>query len=182
MFDSLAPKGLELLREILPGVRRIGLVGDPADPRFELDRSALMPLVERLGMNLRALPARDPAALEDVSKLLSERVEAVFTCSSITFNLRRRLVELTLPQRVPVFGHRGEMAEEGALPAYGASLPEQIRRSAVVVDKVLRGARPADLPVEQLNTLELVLNLKTAKALGIAMPRSVLLRANRVIE
>lgn len=182
MFDSLAPKGLELLGEILPATRRIGLVGDPADPRFDIDRSALAPLLPRLGMSLQALPARDPSTLEAaVGQLMSGRVEAVFTCSSITFNLRRQLIGLTLPERVPVFGHRAEMAEDGALLAYGASLPEQIRRSAMVVDKVLRGARPAEIAVEQLNTVELVLNLRTAKALGITIPRSVLVRADRTI-
>jgi putative tryptophan/tyrosine transport system substrate-binding protein len=183
MFDSLAPKSLELLRDILPRARRIGLLGDPSDPRFNLDRNALTPLLPSFGMHLRAVPVNNPTSLEmGAIQLVSEHVDVIFTCSSITFNLRHRLIELTRPQRVPVLGHRGAMADAGALFVYGASLAEQIRRSAMVVDKVLKGARPGEIPIEQPTRLELVVNQKTARALGITIPQSVLVRADRVIE
>jgi putative ABC transport system substrate-binding protein len=179
-FDSLAPKSLQLLREMLPRVRRVGLVGDPGDPRFGLDRKALE---AQLGDGLVAMPAQNPSDLDAaLATLLKARVEAIFTTSSILYNQRDRVIELTLPARVPVVGHRSEFAQAGALFTYGASLAGQIRASAQVVDKVLRGARPADLPVQQPTLVELFVNLHTASTLGITVPRTVLLRAERVIE
>jgi putative ABC transport system substrate-binding protein len=179
-FDSLAPKSLQLLREMLPRVRRVGLVGATGDPRFALDRDALTQL---LGAGLQAVPAQNPAEVEAaLQTLVQSGVEAIFTTSSLLFNRRERVIELTLPQRVPVVGHRGEMAEAGALFSYGPSLAGQIRASAQFVDKVLRGANPAELPVQQPTTVELLVNVRTAGALGIAVPRTVLLRAERVIE
>jgi putative ABC transport system substrate-binding protein len=179
-FDSLAPKSLQLLREMLPRVRRVGLVGASNDPRFVLDRRALQPL---LGSGLLAIAAQNPADVEAVlQSLLKARVEAVFTASSLLYNLRERVIELTLPSAVPVVAHRSEMAVAGALFSYGASLPGQIRASAQVVDKILRGARPAELPVQQPTLVELVVNQRTARALDIAVPRTMLLRAERVIE
>lgn len=179
-FDSLAPKSLQLLREMLPRVRRLGLVGAANDPRFVLDRQALLPLV---GSGLSATPAQNPADLETaLDALLKARVEAIFTSSSLLFNLRQRVIELTLPARVPVVGHRSEFAEAGALFSYGASLSGQIRASAQVVDKILRGARPADLPVQQPTLVELFVNQRTARSLDIVVPRTLLLRAERVIE
>lgn len=179
-FDSLAPKSLQLLREMLPRVRRAGLVGDPGDPRFVLDRQALQPL---LGAGLLALPARNPAELDAaLQALLKAQVEVIFTASSIVYNLRERVLALTLPAQVPVLGHRCEFAEAGALLSYGASLAGQIRASAQVVDKLLRGARPSDLPVQQPRLVVLCVNLRTASALRVAVPRTVLLRAERVIE
>jgi putative ABC transport system substrate-binding protein len=179
-FDSLAPKSLQLLREMLPRVRRVGLVGASGDPRFALDRDALKQL---LGAGLQAVPAQNPAEVEAaLQTLVQSGVEAIFTTSSLLFNRRERVIELTLPQRVPVVGHRGEMAEAGALFSYGPSLAGQIRVSAQFVDKVLRGANPAELPVQQPTTVELLVNVRTAGALGISVPRTVLLRAERVIE
>jgi putative ABC transport system substrate-binding protein len=179
-FDSLAPKSLQLLREMLPRVRRVGLVGASGDPRFALDRDALKQL---LGAGLQAIPAQNPAEVEAaLQTLVKSGVEAIFTTSSLLFNRRERVIELTLPQRVPVVGHRGEMAEAGALLSYSPSLAGQIRASAQFVDKVLRGANPAELPVQQPTKFELVVNLRTAGALDIEVPRTVLLRAERVIE
>jgi putative ABC transport system substrate-binding protein len=179
-FDSLAPKSLQLLREMLPRVHRVGLVGASGDPRFALDRDALKQV---LGAGLQAIPAQNPAEVDAaLQTLVKSGVEAIFTTSSLLFNRRERVVELTLPQRVPVVGHRGEMAEAGALLSYGPSLAGQIRASAQFVDKVLRGANPAELPVQQPTTVELLINLNTARSLGIAVPRTLLLRAERVIE
>lgn len=179
-FDSLAPKSLQLLREMLPRVRRVGLVGASSDPRFELDRAALQAL---LGTGVQAIPAQNPAELDAALKaLMKSGVEAIFTTSSLLFNLRERVIETTLSERVPVVGHRGPMAEAGALFSYGASLAGQIRASAQVADKVLRGASPAELPVQQPTTVELFVNLRTANILGITVPNTVLLRAEKVIE
>ena len=179
-FESLAPKLLQLLREALPTVQRVGLIGAPEDPRFALDRSALAPL---MGANLQAASARNPNELDAALQgLLGSGVQAVFTATALVANRRERVIEMTLQRKVPVVGHRSEMADAGALLSYGLSLSGQLRASAQVVDKVLRGARPADLPVQQPTTIELVVNLRTADVLGITVPRSILLSAERVIE
>jgi putative tryptophan/tyrosine transport system substrate-binding protein len=179
-FESLAPKLLQLLRETIPGAQRVGLVGAPEDPRFALDRAALAPL---LGAKLRAVSARNPDELDAALQgLLTSGVQAIFPATALVANRRERVIELTLPRKVPVVGHRSEMADAGALFSYGLSLPGQLRASAQIVDKVLRGASPADLPVQQPTTVELVINLRTAGLLGIEVPRNVLLRAERVVE
>lgn len=183
VIDSLAPKSLELLHQIAPGVRRIGLLGDRGDPRLQQDRDALAPLLAARGMQLVVGEATHPKAFDDaVAMLLRERVEAVMTNSSLSFNLRHRLIELLQGQRVAVIGHRSEMVDAGGLFSYGAVLGDQIRRAALVVDKILRGARPADIPVEQPMLFEFALNRKTAQALGITLSQPLLLRADRVVE
>jgi len=117
-----------------------------------------------------------------VASLIEQRVDAILAVTSISSNLRERLIELTIPRRVPVVGSLGAVAEVGGLLSYSASVPDQLRRSAQLVDKVLKGAKPADLAVEQPSRFELVINLKTAKALGIMIPQSLLLRADEVIQ
>lgn len=183
VVDSLAPKGLELLLQIMPGVRRVGLLGDRDDPRLAQDRDALSPLLAARGMALVVGEATHPKAFDDaVAMLLRERVEVIMTNSSLSFNLRHRLVELLRGRRVAVIGHRSEMVEAGGLFSYGAVLGDQIRRAALVVDKILRGARPGELPVEQPTLFEFALNRKTARALGITLSNQLLLRADRVVE
>jgi putative ABC transport system substrate-binding protein len=179
-FESLAPKLLQLLRELIPRVQRVGLIGATGDRRFALDRGALQQL---LGANLLAISARNPIELDAaLQSLLKSGVQALFTGTALVTNRRERVIELTLPRRVPVVGHRSELANAGALFSYGLSQSDQLRASAQIVDKVLRGANPAELPVQQPTTVELVINLRTAGALGISVPGSLLLRAERVIE
>ena len=117
-----------------------------------------------------------------VARLLAQCVDIVLTNSTLTFNLGRPLLELTLARRVPVAGHRAEIADAGALFSYGVPLAYQIARSAHVVEKVLRDQRPAVIPVEQPTRFEVVVNAKTARALGISIPPAVVARADRVIE
>ena len=183
--DSLTPKRVELLREILPGIKRLGFLGDQSDPTTKLDRQALAPLVASMGLHFVFAETVNTADFDAaVARLLVERVEAIFPwgTGTLVFNLRPRLIALANQKHLPVVGHRAELADAGALFTFGASLADQLRRSALLVDKILKGAKPADLPVEQASLFELVLNLKTAKALGINVPRSILLRADRVIE
>ena len=183
VIDSLAPKRLQLLLEVMPGVKRLGLIGNPDDPRLKLDRTALERVTSALGVTLIVAEASSPAGFDAaVASLIGQRVDAITMSGSIGTNLRERLVELTLRQRIPLTSGAGELADAGALLVYGSPLPNQFRRSAHVVDKVLKGAKPADIPVEQPTTFELVINLKTARALGITIPQSILLRADRVIE
>ena len=183
VMDSLAPKSLELLQQLLPGLRRIGLLGESRDARLRLDRDALMPLLGARGMRLLQGAATNPQGIDEaVERLLRDCVDAVLTNSSLTFNLRDRLAQRLRAQRVALVGHRVEMVEAGALFSYGASLPEQLRASALVVDRVLKGARPDSIPVEQPTRFELAFNSTTAHALGIEIPQTVRLRADRFIE
>ena len=182
-FDSLAPKRLELLREAMPGVKRLGLIGNPDDPRLKGDTTALARVAPALGVTIIVAEAASPAGFDAaVASLIGQRVDAITMSGSIATNLRERLVELTMRQRVPVTSGAGELADAGALLVYGSPLPTQFRRSAHLVDKVLKGAKPADIPVEQPTTFDLVINMKTARVLGITIPQSIVLRAVRVIE
>ncbi|MCW5661090.1 MAG: ABC transporter substrate-binding protein [Burkholderiaceae bacterium] len=183
VMDSLAPKSLELLQQLFPALQRVGLLGERQDARLRLDREALTPLLAARGMQLVLGEATNPQGVDAaVERLLRARAEVVLTNSSLTFNLRDRLAERFRAHRVALVGHRAEMVEAGALFSYGASLPDQLRASALVVDRVLKGARPADIPVEQPTRFELALNMATARALGVEVPPTVRLRAERVVE
>jgi len=183
VIDSLAPKRVELLREMVPGTKRIGLVGDPNDTRLANERKALAPVATALGLTLVVGEAANPAEFDAaVAKLIGQGVDVLFGVGSLATNLRGRLIELANRQRLPVVGSNLSWVEAGALFNYSASQDDNIRRSAQLVDKVLRGTRPADIAVEQPTRFELVINLKAAKTLGITIPRSVLLRADGVIE
>ena len=182
-IDSLAPKRAQLLREILPAARRLGFLGNPTDPDTALARDALASAATAIGLTTVAGEASNPAEFDQaVARLLAQGVDAILTQSGITSNLRDRLIERATRARVPVVGQQRNLAEAGALFSYGSLIPDQIRRSARVVDKVLKGVKPADIAVEQATKFELVINLKSAKALGIAVPQALLLRADEVIQ
>ena len=181
--DSLAPKRVELWRQIKANANRFGLIGDPDDANTRTDRAALAELAGPLGLEIVFAPVASQAELAAAIDLLAERrVDAVLSQSSLLFNLRQPLLEQTRRRRLPVIGPRAELANDGSLLSYGSSLADQIRRSAHLVDKILKGAKPGQIPIEQPSTFELVVNLKVARALGIAIPKAVLLQADRVIE
>ena len=176
-FELLGLKRAELFLQILPRAKRLGLLSDPGDLSYEASKFAA------LRLSLIVAEAANPAELEAaVARLADQRVDGILVHAIIANNLRARVIELANARRLPVIGSNAQMADAGALFSYGASLAGNLRRSAHLVDKVLKGAKPADLPVEQPTLFELVLNLKTAKALGITIPQSILLRADRVIE
>jgi putative ABC transport system substrate-binding protein len=182
--ESLGPKRLQLLREIFPNVKRFGWLGDSTDPTTKSDRDSLEPFAASSGIAIVEAEGANPRELEvAMRRLIAERVDVVYAGTSpLIYNLRTRLIEIASNERVPVIAYRAQLADAGALLSYGASLREQIRRSALYVDKILRGAKPASLPVELATTFELVVNMRAAKLLGITVPRSILLRADRVIE
>ena len=125
----------------------------------------------------------NPGALNTaLSRLVEQRIDAIVANTSLIFNLRAPLLKFANARHVPVVGHRAELAEAGALFAYGSSLSEQMRRAAQLVDKVLKGASPSELPLEQPTMFELVVNLKASSLLGVKVPQSMLLRADRVIK
>ena len=183
VVKSLAPKRVEMVHQTLPAAKRIGFLGDPRDARFHIDRTALAPAATALDLTIVVGEASNPVEFDAaVAKLIVQGVDVIYGTGTRANNLRGRLVELASRRRLPVIGTNSRMAEAGALFSYGASLSDQLRRSAHLVDKVLKGARPADMAVEQPTLFELVVNLKAAQALGITVPRSILLRADRFIE
>jgi putative ABC transport system substrate-binding protein len=178
-IESLAPKRIEML----PAAKRVGFLRDPGEAPSASDTSRIGQAGAALGLTIIWVDMASAGTLDAaVAKLIGQRVEVIFATSSLAGNLRERLIELANQSRVPVVLARGYMVQAGALFAYSSSLADQLRRSAQVADKVLKGANPADLAVEQPTRFELVINLKAAKALGITIPRSVLLRADEVIE
>lgn len=179
---TIAPKRLELLREILPKVRRIGIIGDAADPTSQADVAALTPIVKSQGLSLHPVYPRNEEELAGaLDALAAQRIEALMTTSSLTYNLRDPILARAVRERWPVFGHRPPMAEAGAVAAYASSLAEQLRRSADLVDRVLKGRKPSEIPIEQPTVFEFVLNAQSAKTLRIEIPRLILMRADRVI-
>ena len=181
--ESLAPKRLQLLREILPHATRVGLLLDPNEPYSKDDRSRVDKAAATLGLTIIVADLSSPGEVEAaVTKLTGQGVDAIMAVSVISSNLRARIVESANRKRVPVILSRSHWLEAGGLFAYNTSLADQLRRSAHLVDKILKGAQPADIPVEQATRFELAINLKAAKALGITIPQSILLRADEVIQ
>jgi putative ABC transport system substrate-binding protein len=175
-------KRLELAREIVPALKRIGLLFEPNDAtRFDAD--AFRALARDAGFSVRTFPVR---SLEDIRSALGtmdkERPQALIVWSTSLIVLHRDTILGFAAQRFPVISEGRALAQAGALLTYSANFYEMYRASAVYVDKILKGNKPADLPVEQPTKLELIVNLKTAKALGITIPQSILLRADEVIR
>lgn len=177
-------KRLELLKEASPGATRVALLWNPLPPAADTYRMAAENSARALGMELIAVEARGRDEFEGAfATMVRAGVEAVMVLPDpVFFTARKQVVELATRYRLPSVFHAGEMAEIGGLMSYGVSLEYQFRRAAVYVDKILKGARPGDLPVEQATNLELVINLRTAKALGLTIPQTLILRADRVIE
>lgn len=178
------PKSLELLKTVLPNVSRMGLLWNSANPASAPVQQRVLAGAPALGVQIVAREARTTEEIEPaIAALARERVGATFVMADgIYFSNRQRIVQLGSSHRMPMLFQQREYAELGGLMSYGQPLRESIRRAAAYVDKILKGAKPADLPIEQPTLYELVVNLRTAKALGITIPQSVLLRANRVIE
>ena len=179
-----AGKGLELLGEALPKVRRVAVLTNPANPAQPLALENVKATARSLGMQLQLLEARGPDDFDGAfAAMAKERVGALLVVSEAMFNIHRaRLADRTARNKLPSMHGFREDAEAGGLMSYGADLADLSRRSATHVDKILKGATAGDLPVEQPTKFELVINLKTAKALGLTIPASVLSRADQVIE
>jgi len=184
---ELLPKRLALLKEALPTVSRVAALWHPA-AYGELTMSSMMKETEAaaqaLGVHLQLVAAQGPNEFDQAfSTIAAERADALIVFPSpMLFNERRRIVDLAVKHRLPSMSMARELVELGGLMSYGASIPDLVRRAAAYVDNILKGAKPADLPVQQPTKFELVINLKTAKALGLTIPQSILLRADEVIE
>ena len=181
-FELLGLKRAELFLQILPRAKRLGLLSEPGRISKDDALGFAKGLAAR-GLSLIVAEAANPAELEAaLGRLADQRVDGILIESALATNLRARVIELANASRLPVIWNLAQMADAGALFGYGSSRAGNLRRSAQLVDKILKGAKPADIPVEQATVFELVVNLKTAKALGIKVPQAILLRADRVIE
>jgi ABC-type uncharacterized transport system substrate-binding protein len=177
-------KQLQLLGEAVPRSRRIAFLWNPANAAAPGAVKAVEEATASLGVELKVVGARAPEEFESAFRAMSEtRPQALFVLADgMFFAHRARLADLALMHRLPTMLATKEYVAAGGLMSYGADYPDLYRRAGIYVDKILRGAKPADLPVEQPTKFELVINLKTAKALGLTIPHSVLLRADQVIE
>ena len=177
-------KDLELLKEVVPRVRRVAVLSNPASPARPLTISNVKDAARSLGLQLQLLEARGPRDFDGAfAAMAKERVGALLVVTDPAFIPHRaRLVDLAVKNRLPSIFTQREDAEAGGLMSYGPRLSDLHRRGATYVDKILKGAKPADLPVEEPTKFELVINLKPAKALGLTIPPSLLQRADQVIE
>ncbi len=181
---ELSGKRLELLKETVPKVSRVAVLRNAANPVAALQWKETEVAARALGLQLQSLEVRNPKDFESAfSAMMRARADALIVLPDLMlFENRTRLADLALKSRLPVIYEEREFAEAGGLMAYGPSYNDLFRRAATYVDKILKGAKPADLPVEQPTRFGLVINLKTAKRLGLQVPRPILLRADRVIE
>jgi putative ABC transport system substrate-binding protein len=182
--DGLVGKRLELFREMVPVINRLALLWNPVSPTGASRLKEARAAAAKFGLTLEQFEVRDAKEIDATfTAMAKEKVEALMVIADpLTVRNRQRIVTLAASKRIPAMYSFLEFAKVGGLVAYGPSVPELFRRAATYVDKLLKGAKPADLPVEQPSKFELVINLKTAKALGITIPKELLLRADEVIH
>jgi putative ABC transport system substrate-binding protein len=182
-YDSIT-KSLQLLKEAVPAARRVAVLTNPGNPGQPGTLENLVKAGRLLAVELQFLQAGSAAEIDlAFAAMVRERATALLVAPDPLMSLHReRLAELAAKHRLPTMYGQRENIDAGGLLAYGPSLIAQSRRAAAYVDKILKGAKPGELPIEQPTTFELIVNLKTAKALGITIPQSVLLRADEVIE
>lgn len=181
--DETAVKRLELLREALPKATRVGLINNPDFPATAKIERTVQTAAKRAGISLTILHARDRAALTILEGLGPRSVDAILVGGDALFVVHARaLIERATALNIPVVHYWPTTADDGAMVVYAADVHENFRRSASYVDRILKGANPGDLPIYQPTRYELVVNLKAARALGVAIPRGFVVRADRVIE
>jgi putative tryptophan/tyrosine transport system substrate-binding protein len=179
---TLAGKKLELLKEAVPGATQIALLA-PVDPSFSLQVREAQKAALPLGVKLAVVEVRDRDYDRAFTTIAAARADALFVGSYAQFYLdRKQIIELAAKHRLPAIYEWPEQGEDGGLMGYGTSLIGLSRRAATYIDRIFRGATPGDLPIEQPTNFDLVINLKTAKALGLKIPPSLLQRADQVIE
>ena len=183
---ELAGKRLQLLKQALPKIIRVGVLVRPSSDPSRTSQEFAMIEKAAATLGVIAIPAMAKEVGEfdaAIASLVKNRVEALLVTHDGLFYIgRKRILELAASQRLPVVGFRSEHADDGALMSYSSPLSDQVRRSAQMADKILKGTKPADIPVELPTKFELVVNAKTAKTLGITIPAEILLQAARVIE
>ena len=180
---DLAAKRLELLREVVPGIRRLGVLANIGNAGAVPEIDEVQAAARILGLDVALIEMRRPEDIASAFAAFKSGVAAIYVCTDpLVLAQRARINTLALAARLPtIYGPR-EHVEAGGLMSYGANFPDLFRRAADLVDKILRGAKPGDLPVEQPTKFDLVVNLTTAKALGLEIPPTLLARADEVIE
>ncbi len=181
---GLHAKQLEFLKQAVPGAARIGMLFNPDFPLHAANRTEVEPAARRLGVTLRPVELRAPADIEPaIATLVRERVDALHVFGQpFLFQHGARVATLALEHKLPAMSPLVEVARAGMLLSYGDRMIDSVRRLPYYVDRILKGASPAQLPVEQSTRFYLTINLKTAALIGLALPPSLLLRADEVIE
>ena len=181
--SDLAGKRLELLREAVPGLRRIAIMANVDNPSVRLELRDVQDNAGRLGLEASLAEIRKPDDIAPAIDMLKGRADALYVCGDpLVTTTRTRIALLVVGARLPTIHGNRENVDAGGLISYGPNLPDLHRRAGDLVDKILRGTKPADLPVEQPTKYDLVINLTAAKALGLKIPESFLVRADEVIE
>ena len=182
--EDIAGKQLEMLTETVPRLARVGVLWRPSNPSYKNLMHRFDEVVRARAVRVVPLAAETPEDLVSAFQTIKQkRIQGlVVQADELFIREGQRIVDLAAASRVPAIYRLSDQAALGGLMAYGPHIPEMYRRAASYIDKVLRGTKPADLPVEQPTRFEFVVNLKTAKALGLAIPPSILIRADRVIQ
>jgi putative ABC transport system substrate-binding protein len=182
--DDSTPKQLELLAMVVPNVSRIGFVGNPAGPTLAPVLKRVTNAAQKAGLSIIPMEASNAQQIDDAfTAFANERVQAVLVAGDpFFFGQKQQLVELALKNHLPSMFHLRDYAEAGGLMSYGEALTDFYRRAATFVDKIFKGAKPGDLPIEQPTKFKLVINRKTADALGVTIPPQLYIFADEVIE
>jgi putative ABC transport system substrate-binding protein len=177
-------KQLQLMKEIMPRISRVAYLWVAANPDSQLHLKELEAAARSLRIQVQSLKARGPEDFENAfTTMARDKAEALLVSRDAVFLVnRKRIADLAVKYRLPTMFNHSESVEDGGLAAYAVNMSAFVGQAARYVDKILKGAKPADLPVEQPTTFELIINAKTAKAIGIRIPEAVLLRADRIIE
>jgi putative ABC transport system substrate-binding protein len=180
---ELAAKRLELLKEVVPGLTRVAVFVNPGNPVNEVSLQLMERTARPLGLELQRVNVGGPKEVETAFATIAKGRAGALSVydDAMLIAQARRVAELAARNRLPAIGFR-EFAEAGGLMSYGVNFPDLWRRAATYVDKILKGAKPADLPVEQPTRFEVVINMRTAKALGLTFPQAILIRADQVIQ
>jgi putative tryptophan/tyrosine transport system substrate-binding protein len=184
LAPDIAGKRLELLKEIAPKLSRVAIFGTSTSAGSAQELKGVELVAGVLGVKLQLLDIVGPKDVESAFRAAGkERADAILVLASgVSANRRTEIAELAIKSRLPAIYYRSEFVEGGGLMSYGVSFPDLDRRAATYVDKILKGAKPADLPVEQPMKFEFIINLKAAKQIGLTIPPNVLARADRVIR
>lgn len=184
LTTELSVKRLELLKETFPKMRRLAVLGNPGNPSYAIQLSDTQAAAKQFGLELQVLEARNPEDLNAAfSRTAGKNIGAVLVLSDAMLNAHRgRIAELAVTSRVAAIQEFKEFVEAGGLMSYGTNIVDVYRRLAAFVDKILKGAKPGDIPVEQPLNFEFYINLKTAKQIGATIPPNVLARADKVIK
>jgi putative ABC transport system substrate-binding protein len=184
LLGDVTPKQLEFLLTVVPKLSRVAVLANPANVSYATLLANVRAAAQKASVKVLPVEARTPQQIENAfSAITRENAGAGIVASDALFTQQiRQISELAAQHRLPLIAPFREYAEAGVLMSYGQNLAEHFRHAATYMDKILKGAKPADLPVEQPTKFELVINMKTAKALGLTIPQSLLLRADEVIQ